>query len=189
MSPRASVRQWPPLSSERCRSTVITPAALFQVIVCSVPPTQRSAPFGDTIASTCESELGQPASWRVTDCEARLHASRSGTPSSLKSLTAIEAGLLPPVANVCGASNVPFPRPSRIDVELPVLLLATAMSGRPSWSQSAIAAVLGPVPALTLAPALYVPSGTPPLPFPRYTFTVLAPVLHTTRSAMPSPLK
>src|SRR6185503_17691155 len=123
VSPRASVRQFTPLSSERWRSTVITSAPLVQVTVTAVSPTQVSAPFGDTSASACESTLGQPASWRVTDCEARLHASRSGAPSSLKSLTATAAGLLPPVANVCGVSNVPFPRPSRTLVALPLLLL------------------------------------------------------------------
>src|SRR5260221_1510622 len=186
---RASGRQCRPWSSERCTSTVIPPARRARGSVCSLPRVQLSPPFGDVTWIALESTLGQPASCLVTDCEPRLQARKSGEPSPLKSETAIQPGVLPPVPNDCAGSNWPFPTPRSTVVTLLVLLFATAMSGMPLWSQSPMFTAFGPEPGVIGMARRNVPSGTPPVPFPSRTLTVLAPLFATARSAMPSALK
>src|SRR5258706_1625497 len=189
MGPGASVRQGPPLSAERWRSTVMTPAPLLHRIVGCSPPNHTPPPVSVASTSACESAAGQPASCRVTEPETRFNARRSGVPSSLKSFTATKLGLLPPVGYVIGASNAPVPSPGTIAVVLPLLFKATARSGRPSWSQSPTVTALGAWLVTTVVEATNVPSGTPSLPPPISTLSELAPLLHTATSAMPSPFQ
>ncbi len=113
-----------------------------------------------------------------------LATSKSKLPSSLKSVTATEVGLLP-AAKLVALLNSPLPFSKRMDtlLELP---LTTTKSERPSLLKSAGATARDKLPVKTLAALLKLPS---PLPNNTDTLPEEKPSLATARSKMSSLLK
>ena len=93
---------------------------------------------------------------------------KSGRPSRLKSLTATELSVLPPVAKLVAAPKLPAPLPNNTETVL-TLRFATAKSGLPSRLKSPVVIPLGQEPVVKLVAA-----PKPPAPSPNNTEAVPA---------------